>query len=139
MIETELEKMKKTCGMNCTEIALAANLPEATVRKVMSGKTSDPRYETIFRIVTAMGYTMNDLTEFDVKNDVSEETQSSIEMIKKFYENRLRELHTNYAGYIKSLKKDKQILAIALAAILLFVFTAIAIDFFFGNIGWIRH
>lgn len=139
MIETKLEKMKEASGMTCTEIALAADLPEATVRKVLTGKTPDPRYDTLYRIVTAMGYTMNDLVEFDVKIDVPAEPQGSVEMLKKFYADRLRELHANYAGYIRSLKKDKHALAIVLFVVLALVFAAIAVDFICGNMGWIRH
>lgn len=84
MIETKLEKMKEASGMTCTEIALAADLPEATVRKVLTGRTPDPRYDTLYRIVTAMGYTMNDLVEFDVKIDCEEESEECIKMLKRF-------------------------------------------------------
>lgn len=114
MIETKLEKMKEASGMTCTEIALAADLPEATVRKVLTGRTSDPRYDTLYRIVTAMGYTMNDLVEFDVKIDCEEDSEECIKMLKRFYADRLRELHANYAGYLRSLKRDKMIIAITL-------------------------
>lgn len=139
MIETKLEKMKEASGMTCTEIALAADLPEATVRKVLTGRTSDPRYDTLYRIVTAMGYTMNDLVECDVKIDCEEESEECIKMLKRFYADRLRELHANYAGYLRSLKRDKMIIAIALGVVLVLLFAAILIDTLCGNIGWIRH
>lgn len=139
MIETKLEKMKEASGMTCTEIALAADLPEATVRKVLTGRTSDPRYDTLYRIVTAMGYTMNDLVECDVKIDCEEDSEECIKMLKRFYADRLRELHANYAGYLRSLKRDKMIIAIALGVVLVLLFTAIIIDTLCGNIGWIRH
>ena len=134
MIETKLEKMKEASGMTCTEIALAADLPEATVRKVLTGKTPDPRYDTLYRIVT-----MNDLVEFDVKIDCEEESEECIKMLKRFYADRLRELHANYAGYLRSLKRDKMIIAIALGVVLVLLFAAIIIDTLCGNIGWIRH
>lgn len=139
MIETKLEKMKEASGMTCTEIAIAADLPEATVRKVLTGKTPDPRYDTLYRIVTAMGYTMNDLVEFDVKIDCEEDSEECIKMLKRFYADRLRELHANYAGYLRSLKRDKMIIAIALGVVLVLLFAAIIIDTLCGNIGWIRH
>ena len=139
MIETKLEKMKEASGMTCTEIAIAADLPEATVRKVLTGRTSDPRYDTLYRIVTAMGYTMNDLVEFDVKSDCEEDSEECIKMLKRFYADRLRELHANYAGYLRSLKRDKMIIAIALGVVLVLLFAAIIVDILCGNIGWIRH
>lgn len=129
MTEEKLQRMKEACGLTCTEISVISGIPEPTVRKVISGKTPDPRYETISKIVEAMGYTMNDLSKEDGKKDD----------VKILYENRLRELHTNYAGYIKSLKRDKMILAIAIAAVLTFVFVALIIDILYGDIGWIRH
>lgn len=139
MIETKLEKMKEASGMTCTEIALAADLPEATVRKVLTGRTPDPRYDTLYRIVTAMGYTMNDLVEFDVEIDCEEDSEECIKMLKRFYADRLRELHANYAGYLRSLKRDKMIIAITLGVVLVLLFAAIIIDILCGNIGWIRH
>ena len=39
-------------------------------------------------------------------------------MLKRFYADRLRELHANYAGYLRSLKRDKMIIAIALGIVL---------------------
>ena len=60
-------------------------------------------------------------------------------MLKRFYADRLRELHANYAGYLRSLKRDKMIIAIALGVVLVLLFTAIIIDTLCGNIGWIRH
>ena len=109
------------------------------MRKVLTGKTPDPRYDALYRIVTAMGYTMNDLVEFDVKIDCEEDSEECIKMLKRFYADRLRELHANYAGYLRSLKRDKMIIAIALGVVLVLLFAAIIIDTLCGNIGWIRH
>ena len=54
---------KKKAGNNLTwaEIAERANLPESTVRKIITGQTEDPRYSTMERIVLAVGGCMHDI------------------------------------------------------------------------------
>ena len=54
---------QKKAGNNLTwaEIAERANLPESTVRKIITGQTEDPRYSTMERIVRAVGGCMHDI------------------------------------------------------------------------------
>lgn len=132
MIDEKLRQMKEKSCMTCSEIAALSGIPEATVRKALSGATPDPRFETVQRMVEAMGCTLSELTENDGKKENDSETSH-------LYENRLRELHKNYAGYINSLKKDKAIIGIALGVVLLLVFAAVMVDILCGDVGWIRR
>jgi transcriptional regulator with XRE-family HTH domain len=57
-----LKEMKKKSGKTTEEIARAADVPFGTVNKILFGQTANPQLETVRKIVTAMGYTLNDLT-----------------------------------------------------------------------------
>ncbi len=64
MIKTWLEnlrKLKKESGMTNEQIAQASGVPISTVEKIFSGYTADPKLETVRKIVTSMGYTLDDL------------------------------------------------------------------------------
>ena len=56
-----LKELKKKKGMSAKQVAELSNLPERTVNRVFSGDTENPYVDTIHRIVTALGGTLNDI------------------------------------------------------------------------------
>lgn len=56
-----LKTLKEESKMTTREIAVASNLPESTVKRIFSGKTEDPCVTTIYRIVKAMGGSLDDI------------------------------------------------------------------------------
>lgn len=54
-----LKEMKKSANMSTKEIAEKAKLPEDTVSRILTGKTEDPRIDTIHRIVEVLGGSMD--------------------------------------------------------------------------------
>ena len=50
-----LKELKKETGMSSKQIAEMTNLPERTVIRIFSGDTDNPYMDTIHRIVTALG------------------------------------------------------------------------------------
>lgn len=50
-----LKELKKEKGMSVKQIAEATSLPERTVTRIFSGDTDNPYVDTIHRIVTALG------------------------------------------------------------------------------------
>lgn len=38
-----------------------SGLPDTTIRKIFSGETADPRFETVVRLVSAMGGSLDDI------------------------------------------------------------------------------
>lgn len=50
-----LKELKKEKGMTSKQIAEVTNLPERTVKRIFSGDTDNPYVDTLHRIVTALG------------------------------------------------------------------------------------
>lgn len=56
-----LKELKKNKGMSTKQIAEATNLPERTVVRIFSGDTDSPYVDTLHRIVTALGGSLDDI------------------------------------------------------------------------------
>lgn len=56
-----LKELKKTKGMSVKQIAEKTNLPERTVNRIFSGDTDNPYVDTLHRIVTALGGSLDDI------------------------------------------------------------------------------
>ena len=65
----KLNEFKKSAGLTNQAIAEMANLPISTVDKIMSGRTTDPKLETIKAITHVMGHTVDDLFEDELEKD----------------------------------------------------------------------
>lgn len=50
-----LRELKKEKGMTSKQIAEVTNLPERTIKRIFSGDTDNPYVDTLHRIVTALG------------------------------------------------------------------------------------
>ena len=56
-----LKELKKTKGMSVKQIAEKTNLPERTVTRIFSGDTDNPYVDTLHRIVTVLGGSLDDI------------------------------------------------------------------------------
>ena len=56
-----LKELKKKSGMSSKNIAELTNLPERTVSRIFSGDTEDPRTDTLRRIVSVLGGSLDDI------------------------------------------------------------------------------
>ena len=56
-----LKELKKTKGMTSKQIADETNLPERTVKRIFSGETDNPYVDTLHRIVTVLGGSLDDI------------------------------------------------------------------------------
>lgn len=56
-----LKELKKKAGLTSKQIAEMTNLPERTVVRIFSGETNDPRIDTVRRIVSAVGGSLDDI------------------------------------------------------------------------------
>ena len=57
----KLKEIKKEKGMTCKNIAEIANLPEKTVSRIFSGETVNPYVDTLHRIATALGTSLDEI------------------------------------------------------------------------------
>lgn len=56
-----LKELKKKTGMSSKQIAEMTNLPERTVNRIFSGDTDNPYVDTLHRIVTVLGGSLDDI------------------------------------------------------------------------------
>ena len=132
MVKEYLNTLKNAGNYSWSDIANLSGIPEATVRKVFSGETADPRFETIAKLVISMGGDMNDVLDNKKKKDI--EISSTI-TLKESCEMRLED----QKEYIASLKKDKKILGIAVAVLVGVVVLLLVLDIILASHGWIRY
>ena len=56
-----LKELKKLKGMTVKQISDQTNLPERTVTRIFSGDTDNPYVDTLHRIVTVLGGSLDDI------------------------------------------------------------------------------
>ena len=132
MVKEYLNTLKKAGNYSWADIANLSGIPEATVRKVFSGETADPRFETIAKLVIAMGGDMNDAMDNKKKKEI--EISSTI-TLKESCEMRLED----QKEYIASLKNDKKILGIAVSILVGVVVLLLVLDIILASHGWIQY
>lgn len=72
-----LKELKKKTGMSSKQIAEKTKLPERTVARIFSGDTDNPYVDTLHRIVTTLGGSLDDILA-DTKVVVA--TESFVEL-----------------------------------------------------------
>ena len=115
MIIDQLNALKNKSNLNNKQIAERSNVPYSTVQKIFNREIQNPNVDSIYNIVTAMGYTMNDLY---YPTTATEEENMAVTVIREMYENRiadLKEQHKNameqscsqYEKHIADIKEAK--------------------------------
>lgn len=138
MIKEYLTTLKTKGNFSWSDLSKLSGLPDATIRKIFSGETSDPRFETVVKLVTAMGGSMDEIIE-GVQEARPEMDEKEIMAIKEVYEARIAELKASTTGHIESLKRDKHFLAMAVCILGAILVAALLIDLLVGSVGWIRY
>ncbi len=79
-----LKELKKKAGMSAKQIADKTSLPERTVTRIFSGDTDNPYVDTLHRIVTVLGGSLDDILA-DTKVVVGEKNlvvlQENVEVV----------------------------------------------------------
>ena len=132
MVKDYLNTLKIAGGYSWSDISNISGIPEATVRKVFTGETADPRFDTIAKLVIAMGGNMDDAIDNKKKKEI--EISSTISL-KESCETRLED----QKEYIASLKNDKKMLGIAVVALVTFIVGFLLLDILTGSHGWVRY
>lgn len=60
-IRDAMAEMIRRSGKSVRTVAISANIPEATIRNIMHGRSEDPRLSTVAAICRACGHTIEDL------------------------------------------------------------------------------
>lgn len=80
-----LKELKKRAGMSAKQIAEKTRLPERTVSRILSGDTDNPYVDTLHRIVTILGGSLDDIladTKAVVATESLVEVQESANVIE---------------------------------------------------------
>lgn len=102
MITTYLNTLKSKGNFTIETISNLSGIPEATVKNIFSGKTEDPRFETVSAIVKAMGGSLDAIYSVSKKEDVE---GNSIITLKESYDQRVEDIKDHYEQRISDLKK----------------------------------
>lgn len=104
MIISQLNELKNKSNLTLKHIAERSDIPYSTVQKIFNGETQNPNVDYVFRVVTAMGYTMNDL--YSTPNTTNKE-EASIAIIREMYESRIDDLKEQHKTHIADIKEAK--------------------------------
>lgn len=133
-----LTALREHSGLSWADLSAATGLPDSTIRKIFSGETADPRLETISLIVTAMGGSLDAMKNGGVQMQ-TESATDTMDAMRADYEKRIADIKASAAEYAKSLQRDKRILSIVAAVLVLMLIAFLAADLTLGSMGWIRH
>lgn len=136
MIKDSLNALKIKAGVSCSEWSKLSTVPEATIRKILSGETPDPRFDTIMKLVSSVGGSMDDIV--GVKKEAEIENNAVI-VLKEAYESRIEALRERVADLKEraaSDARDKRMLAIAVVALVLVLVGILIFDIGSG-VSWV--
>lgn len=173
LVANYLIALKEKSGLTYEIIAEKSKRSEATVKNLCSGKTEDPRLDTVAPVIYAMGGSIDEM--YNPNKSKDEVKAISIASIKEIYEQQLSELtkmneaHINnirshyeqhrqdfkenvekrladkrevieqQEKYIKSLKKENNIMRIFAVACLVILITLLIAEVMNPNLGWLRY
>lgn len=119
-----LKELKVKSGMTSQQIAEKSKLPESTVTRIFSGKTSNPTVTTVIAIAKAMGGTSADIFDDTVKVDVVSEAPQVV--VPQVDEKLYNEIINIYKDLLKI--KDRRITTLlAFVGVLIVALVLVAI------------
>ena len=155
----DLRKMKQASGMTNQQIADASGVPLGTVNRVMSGQTRNPTTDT----AAAIREVLEGATAEEPQPDEPEQppeidchtcprdmpTRQDYAQMSASYQQLLQRIEDRFRAALDSMDKQfaaeravfarwLRVLAIACAALVLFVMLLLVIDIINPNVGWVR-
>jgi predicted transcriptional regulator len=154
MLTNYLNALKNKGNFTYETISNLSGISEATIRNIFSGKTEDPRFETVSAIVIAMGGSLDAIYCAARKEDaeanaviaIKEAYEERIAVIKEQYEHRLVEKDKHYERllleaekHIETIKLDKRWFRIGFV-VSIFIFAMLCVaELLNPNLGWFRY
>ena len=124
LLYEHLRAMKDASNMTAQQIADKSGVPVATVNRVLQGLTENPGFDTVYKIVKAMGGSLNDLDE-----DKVGETEGLTQLYERGLEYRERK--------IKKLERTIMIIAVFTFIVMAAVIGMLVYDMMHLDKGWI--
>lgn len=124
LLYEHLRAMKDASNMTAQQIADKSSVPVATVNRVLQGLTENPGFDTVCKLVKAMGGSLNDLDEDRVC-----EPESLTQLYERGLEYRERK--------IRKLERTIMIIAVFTFIVMAAVIGMLVYDMMHLDRGWI--
>lgn len=154
MLTNYLNTLKNKGNFTYDTISKLSGVPEATVKNIFSGKTEDPRFETVSALVNSMGGSLDAIYTAAKSKDIEANAVISIKnmyeeritIIKEQYEQRLADKDKHFERllieaekHIETIKLDKRWFRIAtVVSVVIFALLCVA-ELLNPNLGWLRY
>lgn len=102
LVAEYLTKLRLKSGLSYEAVAERSKRSESTVKNLCSGKTEDPRLDTVAPIVYAMGGSIDEMYNPDKSKDEIKET--SVLAMKDIYEFQLASLKETSEAHIQNIR-----------------------------------
>lgn len=102
LVAKYLTALKEKSGLSFSTIAERSQRSESTVKNLCSGKTEDPRLDTVAPVVYAMGGSIDEM--YNPNKSKDEVKAISIASIKEIYEQQLLELTKMNETHINNIR-----------------------------------
>lgn len=136
LIKEYLNELKTKGNLTYSDVSNLSGIPEGTIRKIFSGDTPDPRFETVVKLVKSMGGSLEEIVSPKKTEEIE---MNAIMALKESYEKLVAEIRTTHNEHTVTLKESNRFLRksiFVLGAILILILVA---DAALGNHGWIRY
>ena len=100
-IREYLGTLMKTGDFSYEDAANLSGIPAQTIRNIVTGKTPDPRFGTVAKIILSLGGDLNDIVGGEKKKEIE---VNSMVSLKETYELRIADLTRSYETRIADLK-----------------------------------
>ena len=130
MVRDYLNALKNKGNFTYAELSNLSSIPEATIRKIFTGETPDPRFDTVAKLVAAMGGTLDDA--FSTKKEKVIEANVVTEF-KAVYESRIESLHEQ----LEFVKRDRKVLGIITGVLVAIIVVILGIAI--TSHGWVQY
>ncbi len=154
MLPAYLNTLKTQGNFTIESISNLSGIPEATVKNIFSGKTEDPRFETVSAIVKAMGGSLDAIYSVTKTEDVEansvitlkESYEERIKELKDYYEHLLAQTKEHYEGRLEDKKEhiatimlDKKWFRIATCICAFALVVLFIVEILTPGMGWFRY
>lgn len=93
--------LMKTGDFSYEDAANLSGTPAQTIRNIVTGKTPDPRFGTIAKIILSLGGDLNEIVGYEKKKEI--EVNSTVSL-KETYDMRIADLVKSYEERIEDVK-----------------------------------
>lgn len=100
-VKDYIHALKDAGNFTYEDIANLSGIPLQTIRNIFTGKTPDPRFATVARIIIALGGDLNEIIGYEKKKEI--EVNSTVSL-KETYEMRIADLVKSYDTRIDDVK-----------------------------------